>query len=642
MIRWLLVLLCAALGPAALATPATAQTMALEPSAEIDGPSPDIDSLGGLSVARDGSGGLVYLKDVGGIAHAFVARLQGGAFRAPEELDGTLSGGSSQPVIAAGNGGLLLIAFINAGQLYVVDRAGSASAYTPPDPLADGASNPAIAISNFGKAYLAFTALGAGGHDVRTAYYYGGRWELEAAPLDAVPADDAGVGTGRPAVGAAGDGVGIVAWGEAGHVYSRKVWGTFPSTVFEQADVSSLSGWSEVSADDPAIAVGGNSSYADVAYRERISNGGGDSQTRVLLRRLRGSQYERVNGADGLSTPGTDSADDPQIAADEYGQGLATSATADSGAVFSMQLGGSGLPGATMQINSTPGTGSPSPVPAPAGYHDGLIAWQQDPGSAGSPEIRVRFFDGSGFGPELVASSPALGVTQADRGLYAAGDIAADVAIAWVQTTGAGSQIVAAQLYQPPGSIGALARFHYVRQSHTRLTWPAAREPWPPLRYLISVDGRPTAQTRGATGVTLALADGPHTWSVQAVNRGGLTSTTRTAWLWVDTVPPIVSIELPRTVRAGTAVHLFVTDTDAVPPQPAADASGIAKIKVRWGDRTSAVIGHGKYHLYRHPGSYRVTVTVTDRAGNATTVRQRIRIEPRPRPKKPKRRVKHK
>ena len=103
-----------------------------------------------------------------------------------------------------------------------------------PQPLAGGASNPAISISNFGKAYLAFAVAGSGGNDVRAAYYYAGRWALESSPLDAAPADDAGSGSGRPAVTSSGDGVGIIAWGEAGHIYTRRVWGTSPSTVYEQ------------------------------------------------------------------------------------------------------------------------------------------------------------------------------------------------------------------------------------------------------------------------------------------------------------------------------------------------------------------------------------------------------------------------
>ena len=39
-------------------------------------------------------------------------------------------------------------------------------------------------------------------------------------------------------------------------MYTRRVWAASPSVVFEQADVPSLGGGSEVSADHPAVAVG--------------------------------------------------------------------------------------------------------------------------------------------------------------------------------------------------------------------------------------------------------------------------------------------------------------------------------------------------------------------------------------------------
>ena len=179
-------------------------------------------------------------------------------------------------------------------------------------------------MTNFGKAYLAFTVTDGAGHDVRTAYYAGGAWALEGAALNATPADDAGTGTGAPQVAAAGDGVAIVVWGEGGHVYSRRVWGTAPSIIDEQADVPSVSACGEVSAGAPAVAAGGDSTYADVAFDERVSCGG-VAQTRVLVNRLHGSDYDGMVAADGLSSPGAAGAGDPDVAMTEYGPGFVTS-----------------------------------------------------------------------------------------------------------------------------------------------------------------------------------------------------------------------------------------------------------------------------------------------------------------------------
>ncbi len=273
-----------------LACPASAQPSPAPPTT-VDGPSAAIQSLNGLSVARDGTGGLIYLK----AGHVFVSALAGGRFGAPVQIDAGLPGGSSQPVIAAGNGGLLLIAFVDGGGLYVVQRAGATAPFGAPQPLAVPAADPSLQLSNLGKAYLAFTVPDGAGQDVRSAYWAAGSWSVESAPLNAVSAgDDAGAGDGAPAVATAGDGVAIVAWGEGGHVYTRRVWGSAPSVVDEQADVPSFAGCSELSAGQPAVSSGGDSSYAVVAFQELLQCGA-LQPTRVLMNRLRGSQYD---GAD--------------------------------------------------------------------------------------------------------------------------------------------------------------------------------------------------------------------------------------------------------------------------------------------------------------------------------------------------------
>jgi hypothetical protein len=255
--RWLpAVLLAAAAVQAWLASPGFASTTPTPtPPRVIDGPDAGLAgpvSLG-LSVARDGTGGLVYLKQVAGVEHVFVSLLVGGVFGPPQEVDPGLTGSSSQPVIAAGNGGLVQIAFINSGVLYVSGRTTAAAGLSAPRGIASGASNPDLQMTNFGKAYLAFTVADGSGFDVRSAYYFGGIWALEPTPLNQLAADDAGTGKGAPSVAAAGDGVAVVAWGESGHVFTRRVWATSPSVVLEQADAA-LPGCAESAADEPAVA----------------------------------------------------------------------------------------------------------------------------------------------------------------------------------------------------------------------------------------------------------------------------------------------------------------------------------------------------------------------------------------------------
>src|SRR4051812_46095039 len=48
----------------------------------IDGPA-DIDFLGDVDVARDGTGGVVYVKRDAGVPQVFLSRLRGGTWTAP-------------------------------------------------------------------------------------------------------------------------------------------------------------------------------------------------------------------------------------------------------------------------------------------------------------------------------------------------------------------------------------------------------------------------------------------------------------------------------------------------------------------------------------------------------------------------------
>lgn len=598
------------------------------PPSVIDGPSADVAGLGGVSVARDGTGGLVYLKRVDGTPHVFVSVLSGGVFQPGQELDASLPGAASQPVIAAGNGGVLVVAFVNGGSLVAVTRSTSAAGFTAPQLLAAGASNPAIGISTLNKVYLAFTASGNGNHDVRCAYYHGGHWAFEPTPLDADPADDAGTGGGRPAVAVSGDGVAIVAWGEAGHVYTRRVWGISPSIVSERADIPALGGWSEVGADEPAIGTGGDSSYADVAYHEVLSNGS-QQQSRVLVSRLHASQYDPVNQVDGLSTPGAGNADQPAVALGEYGRGFVTSEQADTGAIIASHAWTNGAIDDTFRVDTVPGAGRSYAAPGTAGLTSTLIAWQRDPGPLGSPEIRARYApDGHNLGPEQVLSDPSRGPTDAADGLLATGDVAGDAAVVWVQGPADQREIDVAQMYQPPGAVVPVPGLRYVNSAQPMLSWIGARALWGPITYVITVDGARTGQTTAdALQVPVRLPDGPHSWQVTAVNRAGGSSTTRPTRIWVDTVRPAVAFAVAGGQhQVGRAVHVAVTETDAPPPEPPADASGIASATISWGDRTHVHVGRHNSHVYRRAGRYTITVRVSDRAGNTTVVRRTIRV----------------
>ncbi len=642
---------CALAATAALAGPAGAarsRAPALAPNdTVVDGPSSDIRSLTGLAIARDGSGALVYTRTVGAVAHVFVSRLAGGAFQAPVQVDPGLAGPSSQPVVAAGQGGLVLVAFINAGTLYVAQALSADSPLSAPAALFTGAANPTISISNFGKAYLAFTdTAGPGGGDVRAAYYSQGQWAVEATALDAAAGDAAGVGTGRPDVVASGDGVGIVAWGEAGHIYTRRVIATTPSTVVEQADPATLAGWSETSAGRPSIASGGDSTYASVTFQESLENGSA-TQSRVLVNRLHGSAFDGAASADGAGAGGPEGADQPQVAVTEYGTGFVTSETNASHELYATALAGNESRGQTGRVDSLPNSDPPDAVPANAGLISNLIAWQQTPGIAGPSEIRLRYAsDGADLSPEQVVSDPSLGATDADQGLAAAGDVAGDAAAAWVQGSGASTSIVAAQLFQPPGGFVPSNSFRYVVTALPVLFWSPSSELWGAPTYVLRIDGVQVGQTTALELMSPApLTNGRHTYQLSAVNLAGVTTNAPAATLFVDTVAPHASWKLTGSSIVGTREQLRINYTDPPPAGlPKSTASGVSTVYVNWGDgsprarirRTTAG------HVYRRIRPATITITLTDRAGNKTVIVHKLKIKAKPKPKKHKKGAKGK
>lgn len=638
--------LLAAMLAAADATAATRRTPTLSPTnVVVDGPSADIQSLNGLSVARDGSGGLVYVKDVGGVAHVFVSRLLGGSFQPPQQVDAGLSTASSQPVIAAGQGGLLLVSFVNQGSVYVAQATSTQVPVAAPALLFAGAVNPSLSLSPSGKAYLAFTTVGAANDQVRAAFYSSGQWSVEPDPLNADPSAAAGMGGGRPSIICAGDGVGIVAWGEGGHIYTRRVVGTSPSVAVLQADPIAVDGWQVISTSDPAISSGGDSSYASVTFQAELANGTA-RQSRVLMNHLHAGQYDGIFQADGLQTGGPEGADQPQTAVTEFGAGWVTSETDQSHQLLATVLGTNAGAQSIERIDSSSNKSAPDAVAATAGVTSTLIAWQQTPGISGPAEIRVRYApDGSDLEPEQVVSSPTFGAANADSGLAAGGDVSGDGAIAWVQGTGANTQVVTAQLYQTPGNFVPAVTFRYATSANPALAWSPAAELWGAPSYTVEFDGAPIAQTYGNGIRTPApVANGRHTWEVTATNQAGLTTAARAATVFVDTVPPLAIVRLTGRRTVELRQTIAVRRSDPPPPgAPSSAASGLASTVVRWGDGTRVQIGHTARHTFKRARTYTVTVTVTDRAGNRTVVTRRLTIKAKPKPKsKPKKTKKKK
>jgi hypothetical protein len=217
--------------------------------------------------------------------------------------------------------------------------------------------------------------------------------------------------------------------------------------------------------------------------------------------------------------------------------------------------------------------------------------------------------------------------------------VSGEAAVAWAQTTSSGDEIVADQLYQSPGAAVPQGPTGYVRTTSPTLVWQPSSELWGPVRYSVALDGASLGRTQAtALRPPVPLGQGPHVWQVTATNPVGLSSGARGGRLFVDTVAPRAALQLLGKRRVGALLHLHVVDTDTPPGLTASDGSGVARVLVRWGDHTSDVIRHWRFHVYKHPGRYRISVTVLDRAGNVTRVALVVKVvkPPKPKPKKHK------
>src|SRR5579859_2528843 len=81
----------------------------IEPASTIDGPSQDFLAFGGVAMAEDGTGGIVYEKRVEGVPHVFASRFVGGRWEAPVRVDTEERFAASWARIGAAEGGELVV-----------------------------------------------------------------------------------------------------------------------------------------------------------------------------------------------------------------------------------------------------------------------------------------------------------------------------------------------------------------------------------------------------------------------------------------------------------------------------------------------------------------------------------------------------
>ncbi|MEA2375335.1 MAG: hypothetical protein QOD53_1798 [Thermoleophilaceae bacterium] len=602
------------------ATAARADFFAGDP---VDGPDAAVQRVGDVDLARDGSGSLVYTKQLGPDTHVYTSRFVNGAFQGPEQIDTGLGGVSSQAVVAVADSGQAAVAFVNGGVLYGATRAADSQAWSAPaaifasgDP-ARPISNPSIDMSINGVAYVAFTVGQGPNADVAAARMRDNVWSTIPAALDVDPNQSAGTGASRPRVAVSADNNAVAIWGETGadganHVFARRLTVLTPSQSPQELNLPDFEGRPGGSADSPDIDINDDNSYGWAVFRQQFSDGG-VARARIVARRLVGSQFEAPTLIDGLTWPATENPENPEIDQSGHGEGLAALDQQGAGnAVIAAFIFNDKFQ-APVRLDSNGSASPPLPVAALGEVNDGAVAWQSDPGGGAPREIHARSYDGqvpigrnpgppATFGPERNISRPELGSTDAASGFASAADRSGDVVIAWVQGAGADKRIVAGFYDKPPSNPYGLTTTNWRNRSKPALTWNESGD-WGTVNYLITIDNAPAGtSTDNSFTPTNKLKDGLHTWAVVGTDIRGQQAAGKSRQLRIDTRPPTARIAFHRKKGVARVRVLSAHDTGG---------SGVSRVRIDFGDG---------FAVQRRSATHRtkkmVRVSVRDKAGN--------------------------
>lgn len=585
----------------------------------------DLVSVGDLDIARDGTGAVAYLKNVAGVNHVYVSRLVDGVWQPAEQADAGLTAPGAQPVVAASDGGRLLVAFLSGGQLFTTLRPAGASGFTAPQLIATQASDPAADMSINGAAYVSFTTSGASAADVRVAHLRRDGQDLQLLPdtLDIDPGRDAGAGTGRSQVAISADGTAVVVWGEASRVFARRVFDERISAAPQDLTLDAFEGRAGGGADMPDIDIEDDSSYAWAVFRQRFDDG----RLHTVTRRLVGSQFEAPQVIDGLGFGTSDDVSDVHIELSGRGVGIASTSSAGGGAFGALYHDDKPFPA----VLANPGSAvAPRARGGIAETLDAFIAYRAG-SSPADALVRMRAFDIDpakrtvpGPGPEATIAKPELGPVDLNAGFDVGVNRAGDAVAVFLQGTGAERRLVSGGFDRAPGQFRTYTATKYRSLSKTPLSWGAAFDLWGPITYRVEVDGKVVAETTATKLATPpAIGDGQHTWRVVATDRRGQVASAPSRPLRVDGTPPTVSFTLSGTRRVGRTLTLKVRAGDP-------NGSGLARIRVDWGDGTKTQgLARQVKHTYRSNRTFTIRVSATDKAKNAVAATRRVKINKR-------------
>ena len=306
-----------------LAQPAAAVIL---PGVTVAGPSPEIVGFGGVAMAEDGTGGVVYLQRLDGVAHVFVSRFVEGHWLAPIQADRGDPYAASWPRIGASDDGQLVVVWATPfatekeeGKERPVDELlgatldpGSSEFGEPvivdPDIGDATGTSPEIAMSSTDQADVVYRVINSAGkipllhpgdvdEEVRVAHYEGERW-LALGAINRNPGVSMRPPTqaNAPQIAIAPTGSALVVWQEpeingVARIWARRLFGANLDYVLP-VSASSLKGSPiNTEADAPSVSMS-LLGQAVVAYRQAGGPGSPLPGPRIFLNTLPDGESE--------------------------------------------------------------------------------------------------------------------------------------------------------------------------------------------------------------------------------------------------------------------------------------------------------------------------------------------------------------
>jgi PKD domain len=600
---------------ALLLAPPAGASESFAPPVTIDGPSADVVSLGGVDLAQDGSGAVVYTKLVGGVAHVFASLERAGAWSAPAQVDAAVAAAASAPAVAVADGGRTAVVWIAGGSLYGAVLAAGTTAFSAPQPIAPASGTPALGMGTSGTAYVTYLGPAANVVDVARLDRTATAFAVLPAPMSADPIALPSAGAG-PAITVAADATGVVAWAQVWpdgttHVLVRRVSAAGPSPVLDDATATTLGGAGGGSADSPALGVTYDSSDAWLAFRETV---GGSS--RVIVEKLLGDELRPPALADSLpAAPGQASAAAPSLAVNGNAQGLLACGLVPANALSVAALGSS-----TLRYGWTAGTVvsaassavAPAPVAALSADGEGVVAFAP---AAGALDAEL-LHDGKPLAATPIVTA-ALGAIVPAGGISASADDHGDLLVGFAAGAPGSLAIAVEPIVESPSAPRATGTQRWSTDNRPVLRWRPSASHWSAPAYAVYLDGAKVATTPGTSyAVPAALADGRHSWKVVATNTLGPGAPSQTRRLLIDVAPPALALDVTGSRHAGGTLT-FAVGANTI--------AGLRAVSIDYGDGSSSTQLRSN-HAYARRGSYLVSVVATDRAGVSADLRERVSI----------------